>query len=684
MLRRLYRFSAPGLVAAAFSACALAAAARSPLPTPLASADVDAIATLLRLEDRREFDSAIFTRLAAAPSPRLRRHAALAAGRIRNPAGRSLLLTLLADSDSSVAATAAFALGQLADTTTLAALASRLGLATNPETVVAEAAAATGKLGTTGARDALAHLLRTAPPIERPRLAVGEALLAIPRTPRGDLAPVLRWAEAADPELRWRAAYALARRPDPAATPTLLRLARDADARVRSFAVRGLTAPLADSSVVGVAPAAAALHRAAVDPDRAVRVNAIRSLATHPDAESIALLAQQTGSPDAWMSVTAAEWLGRLGTRAAAAVPALERAAGPDRPIALRSAAMLALVSASPARAAELAANIAREPGWRAPAAAARALGAMPLPETEFLSLARDPDPRVAAAALESALAATGDPPTALRPVLIDGLASSDVRVRAAALAGLTKLAELATLPRLLDAYARAQSDTLNDAALAAVDAIGAVQRRSGSGSAAFLARFPRSPDPLIRSRVVRELGSAEGTSWGAPTPIETGRSAADYRALAARWVVPGTAGRLPRARIVTDSGTVEIELFASDAPLTVDNFLRLARSGYFSHQQWPRVVANFVVQGGDPRGDTSGGPGYAIRDEINRHRYTRGSLGMALSGPDTGGSQWFITHSPQPHLDGGYTVFGRVVSGMEVAERIAVGDRIQEVQVLP
>ena len=77
------------------------------------------------------------------------------------------------------------------------------------------------------------------------------------------------------------------------------------------------------------------------------------------------------------------------------------------------------------------------------------------------------------------------------------------------------------------------------------------------------------------------------------------------------------------------------------------------------------------------PRGDTNGGPGYSIRDEIDRHPYLAGSLGMALSGPDTGGSQWFVTHSPQPHLDGTYTVFGRVVRGMEVADDILPGDRI-------
>jgi cyclophilin family peptidyl-prolyl cis-trans isomerase len=93
------------------------------------------------------------------------------------------------------------------------------------------------------------------------------------------------------------------------------------------------------------------------------------------------------------------------------------------------------------------------------------------------------------------------------------------------------------------------------------------------------------------------------------------------------------------------------------------------------------RVVPNFVLQGGDPRNDMSGGPGYAIRDEINAHRYERGAVGMALSGPDTGGSQFFITHSAQPHLDGGYTVFGRVLRGMDaVADLVERGERVETI----
>ena len=124
------------------------------------------------------------------------------------------------------------------------------------------------------------------------------------------------------------------------------------------------------------------------------------------------------------------------------------------------------------------------------------------------------------------------------------------------------------------------------------------------------------------------------------------------------------------------------MELSVLDAPLTVDNFITLARKGYFNGLAIHRVVPDFVVQDGDPRGDGEGGPGYTIRDEINQLPYLRGTVGMALAGRDTGGSQFFITHSPQPHLDSRYTVFGHVVSGMEVVDRIAVGDIVRTVRI--
>jgi len=141
-------------------------------------------------------------------------------------------------------------------------------------------------------------------------------------------------------------------------------------------------------------------------------------------------------------------------------------------------------------------------------------------------------------------------------------------------------------------------------------------------------------------------------------------------------------AKKKPTATLVTNRGTIKIALFGQDAPGTVANFVTLARRGYYNGLSFHRVVADFVIQGGDPRGDGWGGPGYAIRCEYNPIRYKEGMVGMALAGKDTGGSQFFITHSPQPHLNGKYTIFGEVLSGMDVVDKIQMGDLIQEVRV--
>src|SRR4029453_9908210 len=128
--------------------------------------------------------------------------------------------------------------------------------------------------------------------------------------------------------------------------------------------------------------------------------------------------------------------------------------------------------------------------------------------------------------------------------------------------------------------------------------------------------------------------------------------------------------------------GTFQIQLLPEEAPLTVDNFVQLARRGYFNGISFHRVVPNFVIQGGDPHGDGNGGPGYSILVENKEIPYERGAVGMALSGKDTGGSQWFVTHSPQPHLDGGYTVFGNVIAGMDVVDSIVRGDVIRSITI--
>jgi peptidyl-prolyl cis-trans isomerase B (cyclophilin B) len=128
---------------------------------------------------------------------------------------------------------------------------------------------------------------------------------------------------------------------------------------------------------------------------------------------------------------------------------------------------------------------------------------------------------------------------------------------------------------------------------------------------------------------------------------------------------------------IETNKGTLEVELFAKDAPNTVNNFVFLAREGFYDDVSFHRVIPNFMIQGGDPTGSGSGGPGYRFADEFdgNPNRHETGSLSMANAGPGTNGSQFFICHGPQSHLDGKHTVFGKITSDQALVDSIAQGD---------
>jgi peptidylprolyl isomerase/peptidyl-prolyl cis-trans isomerase B (cyclophilin B) len=130
--------------------------------------------------------------------------------------------------------------------------------------------------------------------------------------------------------------------------------------------------------------------------------------------------------------------------------------------------------------------------------------------------------------------------------------------------------------------------------------------------------------------------------------------------------------------------GQIRLEFFPTDAPKTVENFVALARKGFYNGLTFHRVVPGFVVQGGDPQGNGTGGPGYTIKAEFNAQKHVRGTLAMARSQhPDSAGCQFYICYGPQPHLDGQYTIFGRVVTGMEHVDRIAQGDRMTAVAIV-
>jgi peptidyl-prolyl cis-trans isomerase B (cyclophilin B) len=138
------------------------------------------------------------------------------------------------------------------------------------------------------------------------------------------------------------------------------------------------------------------------------------------------------------------------------------------------------------------------------------------------------------------------------------------------------------------------------------------------------------------------------------------------------------------RAVIETNRGVIELELYPHHAPKTVNNFVFLAREGFYDDVSFHRVISDFVIQGGDPTGTGRGGPGYRFEDELkgNPLKHETGVISMANSGPNTNGSQFFISHSPQPHLDGRHTVFGKVVSGQEVVDVIQQGDIMLNVKI--
>ncbi len=285
------------------------------------------------------------------------------------------------------------------------------------------------------------------------------------------------------------------------------------------------------------------------------------------------------------------------------------------------------------------------------------------------------------------------------RPILED---EPDLFIRAAVAEVLgSQPASAENVAALAKAFEYAsQNDTVyDDATLAIMDALFKLDKK-----AAFpvLALATDSPDFLVRKKAFEMLRSEEIQKqmpqlseamkndettqkmrvlpYDPKSKSKLGvilNSDADYRRAVSRK--NGTV----KAVFTTQRGTFTIDLAPEDAPLTVDNFIKLARSNYFNGLMVHRVVPNFVMQDGDPRGDGNGGPGWSIRCEINMLEYSRGAVGMALSGKDTGGSQWFVTHSPQPHLDGGYTVFGRVnETDMKVVDRVVRGDRILSVKI--
>jgi cyclophilin family peptidyl-prolyl cis-trans isomerase/HEAT repeat protein len=623
------------------------------------------------------------TRMLADPEGRVRRRAALAVGRVGLVQGVEPLIPLLADMDVEVRQMAAFALGLIGHASARPALIKALD---DPDPIVqGRAAEALGMVGDRSDADVVSGVVRRhtaagalngldpddvgyplSGPAEAARLAIYalvrlgsyEALAAAVLDGSGQ--PVSRW---------WPVAYALGRINDPRAAPVLATLLRTPGRYTAAFAARGLAALKAPQ-------AAPALRQIVEDRARhqaAVVFQAVRGLGAVGDPTAIPALVKVVAdrAADPNLRVEAGVSIGALATAGSAEL--LIDLLGDPLP-GIRAAALRALARVDPDVFIATLAGLEPDEHWTVRVAEAAALGTLPAERSQprLMTLLEDKDQRVVPAAIE-ALAASK--PAGVEKVLLEKLQADDFAVRAAAAAALGNLKSTAAVPALMEAYKIATVDVTYGARDAILSAINAIEPATGRQ---MLQQALMDKDWALRLRaatLLRQQGNADADAAIRPAPSDVVID--DKRLLPLL-----TPQYSPHAFIETDKGTIEVELAVLDAPLTVDNFVTLARKGYFNGLAIHRVVPDFVVQDGDPRGDGEGGPGYTIRDEINERPYLRGTVGMALAGKDTGGSQFFITHSPQPHLDARYTVFGHVVNGMEVVDRIAAGDIVRSVRI--
>ena len=224
----------------------------------------------------------------------------------------------------------------------------------------------------------------------------------------------------------------------------------------------------------------------------------------------------------------------------------------------------------------------------------------------------------------------------------------------------------------LLAAYGHLASPDDVEAMQSAVASMGEI------GDARFipvLEKALQDPDKTVATFAAAALRKITRRDYSARIPMATKALHTDYD-----WALFESLRTAHTATLKTSKGIIKVELRKNDAPFTVLSFVRLAKKGFYNGLTFHRVVPNFVIQGGDPRGDGWGGPGYAIRSEFSFAHFGRGAVGIASAGKDTEGCQFFITHSPAPHLDGRYTVFAVVVEGQDVVDRIQLGDTITEI----
>lgn len=622
------------------------------------------LARIIHLEDRRQITTELLG-FTAADSSDVRARAMLAIGRIGGPGSGDHLIGHLVDPSIDVASTAAFAMGLIGQkeyAIDLAEMAVDL-----PSAVTAQAVISAGRLADstqTEVAELLSGFLKHPSPDVR-EAACYALFYSNARPQAAGLIPFI--AQEPDSLTRVAALYTLARLGITEATPVFEEYLADADPELRILAVRGLGA---SKDAKTTRELATALN----DRDHRVVAQAVASLSGSKEKSAADYLAKMlTRQDDENLILVTVGALQRLGSPAGAESAEMHLRAGLSDNIT--AATLTYLTSLRKDRMVTLIDSLLYDkpgPIVRAACAASYALvsNASVLPRLAVLF--SDEDPMVRAAAFGELVKVDS---TNLDFYIQKGLADPDIVLNVLALDQISQHKLIGYLPQvanLLAAGGEVDVDIRRSALGVASDMLDTLGLDSlvkdmlltGSIDPEYVVR--RETAEIYETKLNQDI-------WRAVGPAKTRIAESRLRKLTEN-------GTQFTATLMTEKGTVEIELRPGIAPLTVLNFVDLARDGFYDGLTFHRVIPNFVVQGGDPRGDGWGGPAHFIRCEYSRERYERGTVGIATSGKDTGGSQFFITHSPQPHLNARYTIFGQVTGGMDVADRLVVGDVIEQI----
>ncbi|MGH9835438.1 MAG: HEAT repeat domain-containing protein, partial [Blastocatellia bacterium] len=639
-------------------------------------------ARIIQLEDERNLGGNELISLLKHREPAVRERAALAIGRIGDKRGtKALIAAIREDEDQWVRAMAAFALGEIEDAQATAALLDVVNSSNESAPVRAGAVEALGKIAGVQANaeklgqatlDSVGQSLIKQLPAADTTLSADQKLLALLaitalmrlRNP-SSVEPLAQQLKSKDAEIRAQAANALARIRQPIAS-----------------AVPALIEALQDQETSAVAKLRAALDGNHTDANANARANAARALGVSKDTHAVEPLLKSLHDKSEHVQVNAVRALAAIGDRRAVE-PLIELAKLSDpqamlhrlRPPSfnLMLECVVALGTLKDERALPFLRELRRREGIGAHPELEIAIGrfgaaAYFSPSEDLLSHdANDPQSFANLAQgigeagselgkelllllwMANYLESPAQPrilrslarlkPVSLPFILREALRHEDVFVRATAASLIDEMIEDRNLNALVRALAQSKDDRANDAKLAILTAI---SKYKSPPAVEAIKTSLNDRDHLVRRHAVdllKQMGAGDFSDRIGI--VQTSRDKLFYQRVAARQ------NKKITATIHTAKGQIRIDLFPQDAPVTVDSFITLARKGYFNNLTFHRVVPNFVIQGGDPRGDGEGGPGYQIRCEINTRPYTRGAVGMALSGKDTGGSQFFITHSP-------------------------------------